>query len=78
MEKRDLELIEKYVSVDDELRKCVEEHGKFEKLLGEFSKRIHLTPEDEMKQKGIKKLKLKGRDKIEQILAKYRQQTADM
>jgi uncharacterized protein YdcH (DUF465 family) len=78
MEKRDLELIEKYISVDDELRKYVEEHGRFEEFLEEFDKRIHLTPEEEMKQKGIKKLKLKGRDKIEQILAKYRQQTADI
>lgn len=77
MEKRDLELIEEYISVDDELRKHVEEHKKFEKILEEFNQRIHLTPEEEMEQKRIKKLKLKGRDRIEQLLARYRKATVE-
>ena len=78
MERKDVEIIEKYISVDDELKKHIEEHKKYEEILEEFNGRIHLTPEEEMKQKGLKKLKLQGRDKIEKILTKYRQQTADI
>jgi hypothetical protein len=72
MEKRDIELIEKYSAVDDELKKEVEEHCKFEELLNEFNKRAYLTPEEEVEKKRIKKLKLKGRDRIEEILTRYR------
>ena len=72
MEKRDIELIEKFSVVDEELKKEVEEHRKFEELLNEFNKRAYLTPEEEVEKKRIKKLKLRGRDKIEEILVKYR------
>lgn len=72
MEKRDIEIIEKYSPVDNELKRHVEEHQKFEKILEDFNRRVYLSPEDEVEKKRIKKLKLKGRDKIEEILAKYR------
>lgn len=72
MEKRDIELIEKYSLVDEELRRCVDEHKKFEQVLEEFNKRVYLTPEEELEEKRIKKMKLKGRDKIEKILSRYR------
>jgi len=72
MEQKDVELIKKYSQVDEELRRHVEEHRQFEEILENLGKRIRLTAEEEIEQKRIKKLKLKGRDKIEQILAKYR------
>jgi len=72
MEKRDKLLIEKHINTDDELKKFVEEHILFEKQLGELSEKVYLTPDEEMKQKELKKLKLAGRDKIEEILKKYR------
>ncbi len=77
MEKRDLEIIEKYSPVDEELRKHVEEHSKLEKILAEFSKRVYLTPEEQLEEKRIKKLKLKGRDRIEEILSRYRRQAVE-
>jgi uncharacterized protein len=72
MEKRDIELIEKFSVVDEELKKEVEAHRKFEELLNEFNKRAYLTPEEEVEKTRIKKLKLRGRDKIEEMLVKYR------
>jgi hypothetical protein len=72
MEKRDKLLIEKHIKTDDELKKFVEEHILFEKQLDELSEKVYLTPDEEMKQKELKKLKLAGRDKIEEILKKYR------
>ena len=72
MEQRDKLLIEKHVEHDNELKQFVEEHVLFEKQLDELSEKVYLTPDEEMKQKELKKLKLAGRDKIEEILKKYR------
>jgi len=72
MEKRDKLLIEKHIKHDEELKKFVEEHVLFEKQLDELNDKIYLTPDEEMKQKELKKLKLAGRDRIEEILKKYR------
>ncbi len=72
MEKRDLELIQKYIEVDAELKRYVQEHEEFERRLEEFNRRLYLTPAEEVERKKIQKLKLAGRDRIEAILAKYR------
>ena len=72
MEQRDKLLIEKHIDHEEELKKFVDEHVLFEKQLAELNDKIYLTPDEEMKQKKLKKLKLAGRDKIEQILKKYR------
>ena len=72
MEERDKNLIEEQSKHDEELKKFVEEHILFEKQLDELNEKVYLTPDEEMKQKQLKKLKLAGRDKIEMILRKYR------
>ncbi len=72
MEKRELELIQKHIATDPELKRHVEEHETFERQLEEFNQRIYLTPQEEMERKRIQKLKLAGRDRIEGILRKYR------
>jgi hypothetical protein len=72
MERQDLDLIEKYSPVDEELRRHIEDHHRYEEILENLSKRAHLSPEEELEEKRVKKLKLKGRDRIEQILSKYR------
>ncbi len=74
MEKRDLELIQKYASGDAELKLRWEEHEQFEHQLEEFNRRLYLTPQEEIERKRIQKLKLAGRDRIEVILSKYRSQ----
>ncbi len=74
MEKRDLELIQKYFDVDAELKRYVQEHEEFERRLEELNRRLYLTPAEEVERKKIQKLKLAGRDRIEAILAKYRSQ----
>jgi uncharacterized protein YdcH (DUF465 family) len=76
MEKRDLELIQKYISSDPELKRHMEDHEEYEHKLAEWNRRLYLTPEEEVEKKRIQKLKLAGRDRIEAILAKYRSQGA--
>jgi hypothetical protein len=72
MEQRDLELIERYINEDQELKKCVYEHQELEKKIEGFNQRVFLTPEEEYERKRLQKLKLAGRDQIERILSRYR------
>ncbi len=72
MEERDLALIRIWIHQDPELKHYVEEHEDFERRLEEFNRRPYLTAEETLERKRLQKLKLAGRDKIEQILAKYR------
>jgi uncharacterized protein YdcH (DUF465 family) len=76
MEKRDLELVQKYISSDPELKRHMEDHEEYERKLADWNRRLYLTPEEEVEKKRIQKLKLAGRDRIEAILAKYRSQGA--
>jgi hypothetical protein len=72
MEKRDEELIERLISENEELRKLVTEHKEFESQLDELKKRLYLSDEENREKKRVQKLKLAGRDRIEQILKDYR------
>jgi uncharacterized protein YdcH (DUF465 family) len=76
MEKRDVELVQKHIASDPELKRHMDEHDEFERRLAELSRYLYLTTEEEMERKKIQKLKLAGRDRIEAILAKYRSQGA--
>ncbi|MHB8068898.1 MAG: DUF465 domain-containing protein [Desulfobaccales bacterium] len=73
MERQDLEIIEVWKERDPELKRFVDEHHEYERRLDEFNRRPYLTAAESMERKRLQKLKLAGRDKIEQILAKYRQ-----
>jgi uncharacterized protein YdcH (DUF465 family) len=73
MEKSDQELIDQLMDGNPELKKHVEEHREYEKLLEEFNRRPYLTAAETMERKRLQKLKLAGRDRIEQILAQHRQ-----
>jgi uncharacterized protein YdcH (DUF465 family) len=72
MEKIDLELIEKIRDQDPELKKVWDEHHEYERLLEEFNRRPYLTAAEAMERKRLQKMKLAGRDKMEEILARYR------
>ena len=76
MEKRDLELIQKYISNDPELKKFMEDHEGYERKLEQFNRQAYLTADEEIEKKKIQKLKLAGRDRIEAILARYRSRGA--
>jgi uncharacterized protein YdcH (DUF465 family) len=74
MEKADELLIKQYIHQDEELRRYVENHEKLEEDLENFNKRIYLTAEEEMEKKNLQKRKLRGKEQIFRILAKYRSQ----
>jgi uncharacterized protein YdcH (DUF465 family) len=72
VEKRDLELIKSLVGKNDELRVLMEEHRELEKTLDTIQQKRYLSADEEVAKKNIQKLKLAGRDRIEEILSSYR------
>lgn len=73
MEKSDLDLIEEWKDRDPELRKLWEEHLEFEEQLERFNSRVYLSTAEEVERKTLQKKKLRGRDGIERILRRIRQ-----
>lgn len=73
MEKEDELLISKHIDSDDELRRYVEDHKRLENQIEGFNRRVYLTAEEEMEKKRLQKRKLLGKDRIHEILSKYRQ-----
>jgi uncharacterized protein len=76
MEQRDLDLIREWQEKDLELKKLWHEHMEFEEQLDSFNKRVYLSAGEELERKTLQKKKLKGRDQIERILSRIREQLA--
>ncbi len=72
MEKRDEELIESLLGREPELEKYYREHLDLERQLSVFHQKPYLTTEEEVERKRLQKLKLAGKDRIMEILARYR------
>ena len=73
MEQTEEEFLVSLLEKDPELKRYYDEHQELEdKLLG-YQQRPYLTPEEEMEMKKLQKLKLVGKDKIMEILKRYRQ-----
>ena len=72
MEEKDEALIQSLLEREPELRRYYEEHVDLERRLGIFQQKLYLTPEEEMEKKRLQKLKLAGKDRIMEILSRYR------
>ena len=72
MEKKDEDLILSLLQRDAELKRYYDEHLALEQQLAEFSRKLYLTPEQEIEKKELQKRKLIGKDRIMQILDKHR------
>jgi len=72
MEKKDEELIQSLLEREPELRRYYEEHVDLERRLAVYQQKLHLTTEEEVEKKRLQKLKLAGKDKIMEILSRYR------
>jgi hypothetical protein len=72
MERQDEELIRSLLDRDQELRQFYEEHLELEKQLASLQHKHYLTPEEELERKRIQKTKLAGKDRIMEILGRYR------
>jgi uncharacterized protein YdcH (DUF465 family) len=72
MEEKDELLIRSLLEREPELRRYYEEHADLERQLEVFHQKLYLTPDEEVEKKRLQKLKLAGKDKIMQILSRYR------
>ena len=73
MEKKDEELIQTLLEREPDLRRYYEEHVDLERQLDSFQQKLYLTPDEEVEKKRLQKRKLAGKDKIMEILSRYRE-----
>lgn len=59
---------------NEEYKKLQEEHQRLEEALSEIIKKRHQTTEDEIEKTRIKKEKLIKKDKMAEIIRKYKEQ----
>ncbi len=76
MEAKDEQLIQSLVDRDPELKRYYDEHVQLEKRLAQMNHKAFLNPEEELERKRLQKVKLAGKDRIMEILTKYRESRA--
>ncbi|MGQ9633862.1 MAG: DUF465 domain-containing protein [Bryobacteraceae bacterium] len=62
------------METNEEFRRLVQEHCDYKKKLEALASRIYLTPEEQVEEVRLKKIKLKLKDQMEEILNRYRAQ----
>jgi uncharacterized protein YdcH (DUF465 family) len=67
------EIRQSLLAGDPEFRNLAEEHSRCESQLEQLIKSFYLNSEDLVKEVELKKLKLRLRDRMEMILARYQQ-----
>ncbi len=72
MEARDEQLIISVVNRDPELKRLHEEHLQLEKQLAQLNHKGFLNAEEEVERKRLQKVKLAGKDRMMEILSRYR------
>jgi uncharacterized protein YdcH (DUF465 family) len=66
------EIVELLKKEDEEFRKLSEEHRSLDVLLAEMDGKRYLTPEEEFERKKIQKQKLFKKDKMAELVRKYK------
>lgn len=72
MLKADSEIVEKMIKTNEEFKTLFEAHISFEQDLEALYSLKYFPPEVESRMKEIKVLKLRGKDKMEFLLSKYK------
>lgn len=76
MEEADLDLIRKHAHDNNELDRLYKEHIRLDKEIEELQALKIRSPEESKKLKELKRVKLAGRDRMEEIFRTLRQQSA--
>jgi uncharacterized protein len=72
MEMDENALIEHLKQTNPEFRRLMEEHLRYEQQLEAFNKLRYLTSEQEIEKKRVQKTKLRGKDRMAEILKEYK------
>lgn len=76
MERREEELIQLYAAHDEELKALCLKHQELKQKLEVFRSKIYLTPDEEIEEKRIQKLKLASKDRMMEILNRHQHDEA--
>jgi uncharacterized protein YdcH (DUF465 family) len=60
------------LQTNDEFRSLAEQHARYKKQIEEIEAKAHVTEADELEEQRIKKLKLRTKDQMNEIVAQYR------
>ncbi len=71
MERAERELIEQSMGGNFELRKLYEQHREFEARLHKLARQSFLTPAEELEERKLKQLKLKGVERMLYLVGSY-------
>jgi uncharacterized protein len=72
METEESALIEHLKQTNPEFRQLMDEHLQFERQLEEFNNLRYLTSEQELEKKRVQKIKLRGKDRMAEILKEHK------
>jgi uncharacterized protein YdcH (DUF465 family) len=72
MEAKDEQLILSLVDRDPELKRLHDEHVQLEKQLAQMNHKGFLNADEEIERKRLQKVKLAGKDRMMEILSRYR------
>ena len=70
---KEQELVEFLKNENEEFRKLSEEHRNLDEFLVEIDSRRYLTPEEEIERKNIQKQKLFRKDRMAELIRKYKE-----
>jgi uncharacterized protein YdcH (DUF465 family) len=74
MENTQEELKTHLIQSDDEFRRLAEQHARYHEQLESLEAKSHLTPEEEVEEHRLKKVKLQLKDQMNQIISRHRTQ----
>ena len=74
MENTQEELRAHLMKTDDDFRHLAEQHAHYHQQLEALESKPRLTPEEEMEEHRLKKLKLRLKDQMNAIISRYRAQ----
>lgn len=70
------EIRQSLFATDSEFRRLAEEHSRCESQLEQIVKSVYLNSEDLLREATLKKVKLRLKDQMESIVARYREMTS--
>ncbi len=76
MEQVQDELKAHLMATNEEFRQLVAQHADLKRQVEAIEAKPHVTPEDEVEEHRIKKLKLRLKDQINEFMAHHKQQVA--
>jgi uncharacterized protein YdcH (DUF465 family) len=72
MEQAQTELKAHLMATSEEFQQLAAQHAEYERQLDAIEAKPHVTPEDEVEEHRIKKLKLRVKDQMNEIMARYK------